>query len=164
MIPSTTEDCETGSRPLSSSSASSGTVPFLILSVDEEADVLRCSERSGRVARMVGFDREGQTRIATAVTGLARRLGTVRSGRTTVSYSLGRLRGRDALEVLVEDEVNGHVPSEGEVSLASSSGNVVDTATTARVLLRLALPVQLGESLEEASTILCEALDAGPRH
>lgn len=162
MTPSTTEDCETGSRPLPSSCAPSGAAPFLILPVDDESDVLRCSERSGRVARMVGFDREGQTRIATAVTGLARRLGTARSGHTTVSYSLGRFRGRDALEVMVEDDVDGHVPSDGDVTLRSTSGGVVDSATTARVLIRLALPVQLGESLEEASTILSEALDPRP--
>lgn len=54
------------------SQASAGTVPLLTLDITYEHDVVLVRQRARQVAELVGFDAQDQTRIATALSELAR--------------------------------------------------------------------------------------------
>ena len=62
--------------------------PLLVVHVTSEQDVVGARQRARQIARLLGFEAQDQTRIATAVSEIAR---------NTVSYAGG---GRDRKSVV----------------------------------------------------------------
>ncbi|MFZ3309965.1 MAG: histidine kinase, partial [Xanthobacteraceae bacterium] len=48
------------------------TWPIVTLPIDTESDVVTVRQRARRIAELLGFERQDQTRIATAVSEIAR--------------------------------------------------------------------------------------------
>ena len=80
--------------------------PILTVALSGEADVLLARQRARRIAALLEFDLQDQTRIATAVSEIARNAQTYAvDGR--VEFALEGLRAPEALTIRVDDNGPG---------------------------------------------------------
>ncbi|MGG5822693.1 ATP-binding protein [Falsiroseomonas sp. HW251] len=82
------------------------TRPLLTLTLDREEDVVAARQRARRLAGLLGFEAQDQTRIATAVSEIARNA-VVYAGGGKVAFALEEAGGAQALEVRVSDRGPG---------------------------------------------------------
>jgi signal transduction histidine kinase len=83
------------------------TIPLLTLALRYEHDVVLARQRGRQVARLLGFDSQDQTRIATAISELARNAFEYAGG-GKVSFAIERgLDGKQLLVVQLRDEGPG---------------------------------------------------------
>lgn len=83
------------------------TIPLLTLELGYEHDVVLARQRGRQVARLLGFDPQDQTRIATAISELARNAFEYAGG-GKVSFAIGRdPDGKQLLVVQLRDEGPG---------------------------------------------------------
>jgi PAS domain S-box-containing protein len=76
------------------------------VAIRQERDVVLARQRARQIAELLGFDRQDQTRIATAISELARNAYQYAGGGEVV-YSLEREEGRAALTITVTDRGPG---------------------------------------------------------
>jgi PAS domain S-box-containing protein len=76
------------------------------VAIRQERDVVLARQRARQIAEILGFDRQDQTRIATAISELARNAYQYAGGGEVV-YSLEREEGRAALTITVTDRGPG---------------------------------------------------------
>jgi signal transduction histidine kinase len=78
------------------------TFPVFTLSIQREQDIVAARQRARQIAELVGFDSQGQTRIGTAVSEIARNaLVYARGGR--VEFSIDGDRSPQALAMTISD-------------------------------------------------------------
>jgi len=149
--------------------------PFLTILLSTEQDIVVARQRAREVARSIGFDRQAQTYIATAVSEIARNT-VVYGGGGTLRFVLERGEARHLLGMVFEDDGPGipHLQSILEGSYASPSGMGVGIVGTRRLMDRFAIDttpgrgtrVSLGKLLPEgvqAVPVRIDAAKAGSR-
>jgi signal transduction histidine kinase/CheY-like chemotaxis protein len=80
--------------------------PLLDVTLDGEAAIAECRQRARQAAALCGFDVQGQTRIATAVSEIARNA-VAYGGGGKARFTLEEVAGRQALVVLIADDGPG---------------------------------------------------------
>lgn len=83
-------------------------LPILTAAIEQEADVVAVRQRAKRIAELVGFDAQDQTRVATAVSEIARNAFTYGGGgRAEFAIRTKTDRSKDALIVRILDSGKG---------------------------------------------------------
>lgn len=90
--------------------------PLLTLSAERDRDIVQARQRARQIATLVGFDVQDQTRIATAVSELAR-LSTLSGTAGTIRFEMDESEGRQNLAI--------HVTMEPPVEM---TGPTIDTS------------------------------------
>src|SRR5690349_14528709 len=83
------------------------TWPIITVSIKFESDVVTVRQRARRIAELLGFDKQDQTRIATAVSEIARNAhGYGRGGRAEFAIE-DSPRGSQSLSIRISDQGPG---------------------------------------------------------
>ena len=76
--------------------------PILTVVIEREADIVAARQRGRRIAELLGFERQDQTRIATAISEIARNAHTYGGG-GKVEYTLHGSRVPEELRIVITD-------------------------------------------------------------
>ena len=88
------------------------TWPILTVLMEREADIITVRQRARRIAELLGFDIQDQTRIATATSEIARNAHT-HAGGGRIDYLLQGRRAPDAFAIRVVDQGPGFADLQG---------------------------------------------------
>ena len=109
--------------------------PLLTLKLETEQDIVHARQRARHVARLVGFDRQAQTSIATAVSEIARTTVTYGGG-GSLAFDLEGPPSRQKLSMTFRDSGPGiaELPSILDGSYVSPTGMGVGIVGTRRLM------------------------------
>lgn len=119
--------------------------PLLTLDLKVEQDIVHARQRARQIARLVGFDRQAQTYVATAVSEIARN--TVVYGKGgTLRFALEQSGDRHLLGMVFEDKGPGipHLQTILEGSYVSPVGMGVGIVGTRRLMDRFEIDSTVG--------------------
>ncbi len=121
------------------------TWPILTVALEREADIVSVRQRARRIAELLGFETQDQTRIATATSEIARNAHTYGGG-GRVEFGLGGRRAPEVLLVRVLDRGPGFqdLPAVLEGRFASEHGLGLGIAGARRLMDGFSVESQAG--------------------
>jgi len=135
------------------------TAPILTVALLEESDIVLARQRARQIAGLLGFDRQDQTRIATAVSEIARNAATYGGG-GRIEFALDT-EDKPEFIIQVRDKGPG-IADVGAIldgSFKSESGMGVGISGTRRLMDRFEIASSPGKGTE---VILSKYLPGGP--
>ncbi|HUN50446.1 MAG TPA: ATP-binding protein [Candidatus Sulfotelmatobacter sp.] len=120
--------------------------PLTAMSIETAADVVGTRQRARRIAELIGFQRQDQTRIATAVSEIARNAFTYAGG-GRAEFAIAIADGEQVLQIRISDRGHGiaDLPAILDGQYRSSTGMGLGLLGARRLVDRFSIESQPGK-------------------